>query len=109
MKVQARAIAEAFDNKTGFHYWPGWTGEIDSDGPLATLKTPTGRFIFVFDREATAKGEASQEKKIDAPIDASQFAYKCDEPACGKEFTSDKALMMHKMHHRKEQSQGAQA
>lgn len=46
-KLVVRATAEAFDNKNKRHYRPGDLAQIDSDSPLADLKTPTGKQVFV--------------------------------------------------------------
>jgi len=59
MKVQAKCIAEAWDStacimyKPGNGPFPGGLYEIDRDGQLTTLKTPTGRYIFEFDRNSS--------------------------------------------------------
>ena len=56
-KVMARVIAQAFDSTASRLYYPGDVVEIDSAGPLASLKTPLGKFVFEFPRpeDDTAK------------------------------------------------------
>ena len=49
--VKARAIAQAFDSTAGRLYFPGDTVEIDPAGPLASLKTPMGKWVFDFPRQ----------------------------------------------------------
>lgn len=64
MKVQARCIAKAWDSKACIMYepgkgpLPGGLYEIDRDSQLATLKTPTGRYIFEFDRNSSVTRKA---------------------------------------------------
>jgi len=64
MKVQAKCIAEAWDSKACIMYkpgkgpLPGGLYEIDRDGQLTTLKTPTGRYIFEFDRNSSVTRKA---------------------------------------------------
>jgi hypothetical protein len=63
-KVQAKCIAEAWDStacimyKPGEGPLPGGLYEIDRDGQLTTLKTPTGRYIFEFDRSTSVTRKA---------------------------------------------------
>ena len=52
-KVMARVIAQAFDSTAVHLYDPGDMAEIDSDGPLASLKTPLGKWVFDFPRPGT--------------------------------------------------------
>ncbi|HME56820.1 MAG TPA: hypothetical protein VKF63_00660 [Terracidiphilus sp.] len=58
MKVQAKCIAEAWDSTACTMYepgkgpLPGGLYEIDRDSQLATLKTPTGKYVFEFDRNS---------------------------------------------------------
>jgi hypothetical protein len=64
VKVQAKCIAEAWDStacimyKPGNGPLPGGLYEIDRDGQLTTLKTPTGRYIFEFDRNTSVTRKA---------------------------------------------------
>ena len=48
--VKARVIAQAFDSMASRMYYPGETVEIDSANPLASLKTPLGKWVFDFPR-----------------------------------------------------------
>ena len=50
IKVMARVIAQAFDSTSAHLYYPGDTVEIDPAGPLASLKTPLGKWVFDFPR-----------------------------------------------------------
>lgn len=64
MKVQAKCIMQAWDSKECVMYEPGMGPlpgglyEIDSNGQLATMKTPKGDWIFQFERTSSVMRKA---------------------------------------------------
>lgn len=60
MLVTAKCTERAWDSMACVFYYPGQEYEIERDGALAGLKTPTGRWVFQFDREATSLSASPQ-------------------------------------------------
>lgn len=69
MRVTAKCIMQAFDNKTSTVYYPNQIIEnFDTESQLASLKTPMGKYVFTWpgrdsQQSVDEKAKPQKEKK----------------------------------------------